>query len=72
MDVLVSLGKLNRWSVNSEVVPEVPIQYIYYDDGTAYWRKGVRDGIYVIDHTLNPIGFLGSEDIDWENVYSIS
>lgn len=47
------------------------VQYIYYDDGVEYWRKGVRDGIYVIDHVLGGLGFYGPENQDWENVWSI-
>ena len=71
-DVIVIYGKLNHWAVYAEDTPELPIQYVYYNDGTANWRKGVRDGVYVIDKALNPIGFSGMEDLDWENVYSIS
>ena len=71
-DVTVYRGRLNHWSIYTGIVPEVPVQYVYYDDGTEYWRKGVRDGVYVIDHALNSIGFLGTENIDWENVWSIS
>jgi len=48
------------------------VQYIYYDDGVEYWRKGVRGGVYVLDHVLGGLGFYGPENIDWENVWSIS
>jgi hypothetical protein len=39
-------------------------------DGTTTIRKLVRDGYYVVDKTLTPLGFgIGSiENTDWENV----
>ncbi len=43
-------------------------QYVYYTDGLAEWRKGVRDGCFVWDHALTLTGFDGVEDFDWENV----
>ena len=70
MDVIVTLGKLNRWSIYTESDPSV--QYVYYDDGAYYWRKGVRNGAYIIDKALTLTGFAGIEDIDWENVWNIS
>lgn len=69
MDAIITYGKLNRWSIYTEELG--PVQYIYYDDGVEYWRKGVRDGSYVIDHALTLTGFGGLENTDWENVWSI-
>jgi len=67
MDVTVQFGKIHRWGLYEPS----DIQYIYYDDGTEYWRKGVRGGAYVIDHALTLGGFEGDENINWENVWSI-
>jgi uncharacterized protein (TIGR02145 family) len=47
------------------------VQYVYYDDGIALWRKGVRDGCFVWDKALTPVGFNGIEDTDWENVRTL-
>ena len=47
-------------------------QYVYYDDGTAWYRKGVRGGYYVIDIRLTASpGWSGTIDTDWENVFSL-
>lgn len=46
----------------------VDTQYVYYYDGIAEWRKGVRDGCFVWDRAIAVTGFDGIEDIDWENV----
>ena len=71
MDIIVHLGKLNRWHVSVGKIP--PVQYIYYDDGTGFWRKGVRDGYFVLDKSLMPGGgFEGQEGINWINVWYIS
>ena len=31
-------------------------------------REGIRGGSYVVDTELTSTGFLGTENIDWENV----
>lgn len=69
MSVIINTP-LFRYSI-SIVVIGGDQQYIYYTDGTYYWRKGVRNSEYVIDKTLTATGFNGSEGIDWENVWSI-
>ena len=41
-------------------------QYTYYEDpitGDIY-RDGVRDGFFVIDKALTPLGFDGTESTD--------
>lgn len=53
------------------VLSESDIQYVYYTDGTYFWRKGVKDSVFVIDKALTDTGFNGVENTDWENVYSI-
>jgi len=58
--------------INSIVVITSTPQYIYYTDGTYYWRKGVRGYIFVIDKALTLNGFNGEEGTDWENVYNIN
>ena len=70
MDIIVHLGKLNRWHVSVGKIP--PVQYIYYDDGTGFWRKGVRGNYFVYDKALTPMGFDGDEGIDWINVKILS
>lgn len=75
MDVVVKFGKANRWWVNEvqEETPDLPVEYIYYDEsGITLWRKGVRNGYWVLDKALTLTGFNGIEDIDWENVRSVS
>lgn len=47
-------------------------QYVTYTDGVDTFRDGVRDGTYVIDKALTPLGFGGTEGIDWENVEAVS
>jgi hypothetical protein len=44
------------------------VYYSYYDDGVAIWRKGCRNGYFMLDHALTPLGFGGFETADWENV----
>ena len=39
-------------------------QYGIYTDTVDTFRDGVRDGAYVIDKTLTPTGFAGSESVD--------
>ena len=46
-------------------------QYVYYYDGIAEWRKGVRDGYFVWDRAITLTGFDGIEDTDWENVRTL-
>lgn len=71
-DVIIHMGKLASWSIYTEEEPVVLPQYVYYDDGVDYWRKGVRNSTYVVDRVLTETGFSGDIDIDWENVFSIS
>lgn len=40
------------------------------DNGETGYRHEVRDGAYCIDHVLTPTGFTGTENTDWENIYS--
>jgi len=56
-------------SVYNETPPVV--QYVYYDDGVDYWRKGVRDGYFVLDKVIGPLGFYGVEGVGWENVKQV-
>jgi uncharacterized protein (TIGR02145 family) len=46
--------------------------YVTFTDGVTTFRKGVRNGSFVIDLALTPTGFTGTQGIDWENIYSIS
>ena len=48
--------------------PGTTVQYLYYSDSIASWRKGVRGGRFVWDKTLTALGFDGVENTDWENV----
>jgi len=43
-------------------------QYVIYEDAFAQWRKGARDGYFMVDKALSGTGFLGIEGTDWENV----
>lgn len=40
---------------------------VEYYDGLRYWRKQVRDGSLMLDHTITELGFAGDEDTDWAN-----
>lgn len=39
----------------------------YVNSGGGTWRVGARSLNWVMDCTITPIGFSGSENIDWEN-----
>jgi hypothetical protein len=43
-------------------------QYVIFTDGISTWRKGVRFEAFVLDKTLTPTGFTGTEGLDWINV----
>lgn len=47
------------------------VQYVEYTDGIDTFRDGVRNGAYVIDKKLTPLGFNGIEDTDWECIYIV-
>lgn len=49
-------------------ITETTPQYVSYVDGAVSVRKGVRDGNFVIDITLTPLGFAGVENTDWQNL----
>jgi hypothetical protein len=40
------------------------------DSSPAGYREAIRDGAYKIDFELTSTGFAGTEDVDWENVWS--
>jgi len=48
------------------------MQYQEYTDGIDTFRDGVRNGSYVIDKALDPIGFSGLINVNWENIYTAS
>jgi hypothetical protein len=48
--------------------PQYPVEYTC---GTTIFRKGKRDGAFVVDMTLTPVGFSGDEFIDWINIKSV-
>jgi hypothetical protein len=41
---------------------------VTYTDGVNTFRDGSRAGTWVTDHTLSGTGFVGTENIDWENL----
>jgi hypothetical protein len=47
-------------------------QYYECTDGVAIYRFGVRGGSYVVDKALTVLGFLGFEDIDWQNLKDLA
>lgn len=49
-------------------------QYGTYTDGTFNYRDGVRNGEYVIDVALTPLGFDpgGVENTDWKNLFNLN
>jgi hypothetical protein len=50
--------------------PDEDVIIINIDHGVSGYRQTVRGGVYVIDHDLGG-GYLGTENIDWENIYSL-
>ena len=52
-------------------VTTIYTQYVVYTCGVTSFRKGKRDGVFVVDMTLIPGGFSGDEDIDWVNIKSV-
>ena len=68
MAVTLTIG-IYKWYTNDA---EAVTQYKLYTDGSAIWRKGVRDNAFVWDVTLTGTGFSGAEDTDWTNVFNIS
>jgi hypothetical protein len=46
------------------------MQYQEYTDGVDTFRDGVRNGKWVIDVVIGPLGFgVGAvENVDWENI----
>jgi hypothetical protein len=44
-------------------------EFLEYGDDTSLWRRGVRGGKFVLDHSLT--GLWSTEGVDWENVKSI-
>ena len=46
-------------------------QYLLYGEEFVLWRKGARDGKFMLDKVISGTGFAGTEDTDWENVRSI-
>jgi len=68
VEVLVDydIQELYYWFYGT--TPEISDQYVYYADDYAQWRKGCRDGYFMLDHALTGTGFLGIEGSDWEMV----
>lgn len=50
------------------VIPPSQTQYLLVTDGSTTYRKGVRDGAFVIDIALTALAFGGVEDTDWMNL----
>jgi hypothetical protein len=44
--------------------------YNYYSDGSASYREGIRNGVYVVDKVVTSTGFAGVINTDWINIYS--
>lgn len=59
------------WAFNIVTIPlDEDSIIIDIDSGVVGYRHEVRGGAYCIDIELTPMGFDGSEDTDWENIYS--
>jgi uncharacterized protein (TIGR02145 family) len=61
------------WYDNIPYVPPIvdpgsTPQYYLMTDGVFIYRKGVRDGSFIIDVALTPLAFGGIEDTDWMNL----
>ena len=52
--------------------PEGETQYRLFVDDSITYRIGVRGNAWVRDRTLTATGFAGTENIDWENIETIS
>jgi hypothetical protein len=65
MSATVTKAIIHKWSIYISG----DVSFTYYDDGTYYYRIGIRDNYFVIDKRLTASpGFAGTENIDWENV----
>jgi len=62
---------VNNGGHNVELIPiSYHQQYKMLSDEVDDYRIGVRGGSFVCDKTLTATGFLGEEDIDWENIFT--
>lgn len=52
--------------------PEGETQYRLFVDDSITYRIGVRGSSWVRDRTLTVTGFAGIENVDWENIETIS
>lgn len=52
--------------------PEGEIQYRLFVDDSITYRIGVRGNAWVRDRTLTTTGFVGIENVDWENIEMIT
>ena len=53
------------------------VQYVEYEDPLtgAVYRDGVRDGSWVLDVELTHgvgLGFDGTENVDWQNIETVT
>jgi len=62
---VLGLGRMGK--PGGSVPINLEPQYRTVTDGTTGVRWGIRDCNWVRDITLTPTGFLGTENIDWEN-----
>jgi hypothetical protein len=65
----------NFYQYRGDLVSEnylVNTNYVLYDDGVTNYRKGVRNGIFVLDVELYPMGFADPENVGWNNMWSLS
>jgi len=48
-----------------------PTYTTYVDPDTLLeFRSGIRGSIFVVDKAISVLGFEGTEDVDWENIFS--
>lgn len=52
------------------LISEDPAEDTILQDKTHLYRHRIVGTSYRIDEALTPIGFAGTENTDWENIYS--
>lgn len=54
-----------------QLMPEEENIVMAIDAGVTGYRHQIRNGDYFIDHELTATGFAGTENTDWEWIYTI-
>lgn len=69
MELKTLIGKLY---LAQQITGNMEQYVIYYENGIATFRDGVRDGNFIIDRIIDgsTLGFSGIQNTDWECIYT--